>query len=164
MRKQKNTDEEKKEKYLFNGKSWRGDFSKPPPPSSLLHWLGNNNTSYIVFLQKNRRQCDSTPKTTIWKPFQTCRLCNLSICFPINWVVSRFQIWWSENKCISSIVYDVTCCWIIYRHYFMMSVMQFCHLLCSQFFRWQSSRDAISVLDLIECKSNFFWIFFFAAD
>lgn len=52
MRKQKNTDEEKKEKYLFNGKSWRGDFSKPPPPPPLLHWLGNNNTSYIVFLQK----------------------------------------------------------------------------------------------------------------
>lgn len=21
----------KKEKYFFNGKSWRGDFSKPPP-------------------------------------------------------------------------------------------------------------------------------------
>lgn len=27
-------------------------FKAPPPLPPLLHWLGNNNTSYIVFLQK----------------------------------------------------------------------------------------------------------------
>lgn len=52
----------KKKRNIFLTENHGEEIFQSPPPSPLLHWLGNNNTSYTVFLQKKIADNVTAPK------------------------------------------------------------------------------------------------------